>query len=177
MPNIQKALALSLGLSDRECRIYLAALALGVAPITEIAKGARIPRTSAYGTIQRLSERGLLEFYRKRGRQYYAPRSPEKLLSTLTEQREAFSALLPRLKELARHRAARPIVRILEGNEGIRTVLREILDERRPFRGIVGVQDMRVLIEDYFEDFIRRRISQRLHVQLLTNRDAYSLQL
>lgn len=176
-PKLTKPLKQVLGLTQKESATYLAALELGATSMTELAKKAKMPRTSVYGIVQRLVEQGLLIVFRKPGHHLYVPVSPAKLLGRIGEQREQFQAILPALQQLADKRTVVPDIRVIEGEEGVKTTLREILEEKRPFRAIVCIADMQYLMAEYFEDFITKRIEKRLKIQLLTNRDATSRKL
>lgn len=167
----------ALGLSQKESAVYLAALELGATSMTKLAKKAKIPRTSAYTIVRGMVEQGLLTVFRKPGQHLYVPVSPGKLLGRISEQREQFQTLLPTLQKLANKHTLIPDVRVIEGEGGVKTALREILEEKRPFRAIVCVADMHHLMETHFDDFITKRIKQRLKVQLLTNRDVTSRKL
>jgi sugar-specific transcriptional regulator TrmB len=167
----------SLGLNLHAAQVYLAALELGSGSITQLAKKARIPRTSAYSSVEHLLERGFLLEFRKGKQMLYVPAAPEKLLERLHEQESRLQQALPALSRLAERRRIEPQIRVIPGEEGIRTVLREILADKRPFRAMVAVADLRVLMADYFEGFIQKRAHARLRVHLLTNRTPYSLHL
>lgn len=174
---LTKPLQEALGLSPKESAVYLAALELGAASMTKLAKKAKMPRTSAYTIVSELVEQGFLTVFRKPGHHLYVPVSPTKLLGRIGEQQEHFQRMLPTLQKLANKHTLIPDVRVIEGEEGVKTTLREILEEKRPFRAIVCIADMHHLMEAYFDDFITKRIKQRLKVQLLTNRDITSQKL
>ncbi|OGG59233.1 hypothetical protein A2765_03350 [Candidatus Kaiserbacteria bacterium RIFCSPHIGHO2_01_FULL_56_24] len=166
-----------MGLTLHEAQVYLAALELGSGSITQLAKKARIPRTSAYSSVEHLLEQGFLLAFQKGKQSLYAATTPDRLISRLHEQENRLQQVLPLLSRLAERRRIEPKIRVIPGEEGIRTVLREILEEKRPFRAMVAVHDLRTLMADYYEGFIRKRAERRLRVHLLTNRTPYSLRL
>lgn len=164
----------SLGITLNEAKVYLAALELGHASMTQIAKKARMARTSAYSVVEHLLERGFLMEYQQGKKVHYVATPPEKLVHKLHEQEEKMQRLVPLLQKLNEKRRVEPRIRVITGDEGVREVLREILAEKRPFRAMTAVTDMRIRLEDEFDDFIKQRAKQRLKVHLLTNRSSYT---
>ena len=68
-----------LGYSPAEASVYLAALELGASSATDIAKKARIPRTSVNLIIAALNKKGLISAYIQRKRKIWSAENPEKL--------------------------------------------------------------------------------------------------
>jgi len=62
---------LDLGLSKKEANVYLAILESGESDLSEIAKVAKIPRTSCYGIVEDLIAKNYVTFYVKRKKKYY----------------------------------------------------------------------------------------------------------
>lgn len=142
-----------LGLSDKEAKVYLAALELGQAPVAEIAAHSGIVRVTAYVILEELRKKGLVSTFSKEGnsdakrgrssdrkrrrKTYFASESPKRLsrLFEIEENRleENFSNLkkiLPDLDKLYESRGERPKVRFFEGIEGIKAIREDILKTR-----------------------------------------------
>ncbi|OHE33815.1 MAG: hypothetical protein A3J94_16070 [Syntrophus sp. RIFOXYC2_FULL_54_9] len=54
-----------LGLSDKESKVYLAALELGPTPVQDISHKAHVNRATTYVMIESLSARGLMSTFQK----------------------------------------------------------------------------------------------------------------
>lgn len=160
----------NIGLSKSEAKIYLSLLELGEANLKEIADKAGIPRTSLYTPVRNLTEKGIVEFYKKKGRRYYLASPPEKVLRLYETSLHVFEDNMGGFRKVMGGVDKKPQVRFFEGKEGIKLILNEILEEKRPFLAITCIEDMEKIAHDYFEDFIERRIKQNLKVKLLTNR-------
>lgn len=117
----------AIGLSSGEAEVYLILLKLGEAVGSEIARRTRISRPHVYGIIDKLQERGLVNFVIKAGVKYYKPADPAKLYDLLKEKEQVVSNILPQLKGL--YTAIKPRLRIevYEGKEGLKTVLSDII--------------------------------------------------
>ena len=70
-----------LGLSEKESRVYLAALELGPSPVQDISHKAHVNRATTYVMIEALSARGLLSTFQKGKKRFYAAESPDRLLT------------------------------------------------------------------------------------------------
>ena len=54
-----------LGLSDKEARVYLAALEMGPSPVQDISHKAHVNRATTYVMIESLAARGLMSTFQK----------------------------------------------------------------------------------------------------------------
>lgn len=118
-----------LGLTNKESRVYLAALELGPSPVQDISHKARVNRATTYVMIESLSARGLLSTFQKGKRRYYSAESPDRLMTIIQKQQKELAEkeselekVLPALESLYNAEGAKPQVRYLEGSEGVKTV-------------------------------------------------------
>lgn len=118
-----------LGLSDKEARVYLAALELGPSPVQDISHKAKVNRATTYVMIESLSSRGLMSTFQKGKKRFYAAEAPDRLLTIIEREQKALSVkqedlvkAMPMLEALYNAEGAKPQVRYLEGTEGIQTV-------------------------------------------------------
>lgn len=161
-----------LGFNEKEAKIYISLLELGEATLKNIADNSLIPRTSLYTPVKTLIKKGLIEFYKRKGRNYYVAVTPERFLHLEQAKIKLLDENLFQLKAGMGIGVSAPKIRFFEGKDGIKLLLDEILNEKRPFRAITSIEDMNRIAGDYFKNFIRNRIQQNLHVDLLTNRSS-----
>lgn len=166
-----------LGYGELEAKTYLASLNLGEATVTEIALKARIPRTSCYHALEALRKDGLMRFYVKKRRRYWIAENPSQLSIILRTKEAALKEALPELQGLRHETGVKPTVRFYDGNEGIRVILSDILEEKRHILSLTSLEDMLILLEERFRDFIRERHTRFLRVRFLTNRSPETLAL
>ena len=124
----------SLGLSEKEAKVYLAALDLGPETVQKIAQKAGVNRPTAYVQIESLKEKGLMSQFEKGKKTFYVAESPERLSSLLNAfekelefKRAETSRILPALLDVFAGAGERPKVRFLEGVEGLKTIKQEFL--------------------------------------------------
>lgn len=129
-----------LGLSNKETKVYLAALELGQAPAAEIATHSGIVRVTTYVVLEELRKKGLISTFLKGKKSYFAAEPPARLshLFEIEEKRleENFSNLkkiLPDLNKLYESRGERPKIRFFEGSEGTNSLREDILKTKTKF--------------------------------------------
>ncbi|OGG72801.1 hypothetical protein A3A38_00610 [Candidatus Kaiserbacteria bacterium RIFCSPLOWO2_01_FULL_53_17] len=86
-----------LGYSPNEAKVYLAALVLGEAHVSDIAAKAKMPRTSVQVIVDNLHKDGLMNFYVQRRYKYWVAENPERLLANFQKREEAMREALPSL--------------------------------------------------------------------------------
>jgi HTH-type transcriptional regulator, sugar sensing transcriptional regulator len=166
---------LSIGFNRKEVQVYLAALELAEATITDIAQKAKIPRTTAYGIITSLSKQGLISFNIKKRRKYFFAENPMRLLTMLNERERLLKEAMPRLRSIHNIYEAKPRIKFYEGKEGVKTILEDIIRTKKDFRAITSISDMNKAFGISFPAFIEERIKNKINVKLLTVKDADSL--
>ncbi|HWP69137.1 MAG TPA: helix-turn-helix domain-containing protein [Rectinemataceae bacterium] len=122
LPQLRK-----LGFSDNEARIYLAALELGESSVQRISQKAKLKRTTAYGIIETLRERGLLKTTKNRKKTLYFAEDPRLLKEIAREAERTADAILPSLLAITNLIDRKPKVLYFEGIEGIKELYKETL--------------------------------------------------
>lgn len=163
------------GMNRREARVYLAVLQSPEASLATITRKTLIPRMSCYPILQELLQKGFIDPIILKNRRYFIAVPPERILSRIERHASEFKESLSRFEKLRRGASLSPRVRFFEGVEGIRSVFRAILDEKRALLAITSLEDMGEVAEWYFDEFVRRRIKQNLPVRLLTNHTPFSV--
>ena len=125
---------ISIGLNEKEAKVYLSSLELGQSTVQSIALKAAINRATTYFIIDGLMQRGLITSFNKGKKQYFFAADPERLLEILEREKENieskkenFKKLLPQLRSLNNKETGKPVVRYYEGKEGIVSMVDEIM--------------------------------------------------
>lgn len=120
-----------LGLSEKEAKVYLAALELGKSPVQKVAEKAGVNRATTYVIIEGLMKKGLMSTYTEGKKQFFCAESPEKLNLLFRDQeieikkkQEYLEKILPTIKSIATT-SGKPVVRYYEGKEGMRAIAEE----------------------------------------------------
>ena len=164
-----KTIIEQLGYSPQEALVYLAALELGGSTATDIAKKARIPRTSANLIITALNKKGLMTAYIQRKRKIWSAENPERLLVALKEREAALTLALPTLQSLRHDSAAKPKIRAYTGIDEIHQIMNDILDSKQHISALLAWDEwLELLGGSYMEDFIEKRYRHYLRIRVLT---------
>jgi len=116
-----------IGLNEKESKVYIELLQAGDSLVSEISEKTRINRSLLYTVLSDLANKGIVTYIIKNNVRYYRAAEPSKILSMLKEKEKIFESILPDLAELHKPRTKRPIIEILEGKEGIKTILNDVL--------------------------------------------------
>lgn len=115
-----------LGLTEREAKLYLAALEIGPSSVLHLAKKAGLNRPTTYVVIDTLMNQGLLTSHIRGKRTLYAAEPPSQLTSLLAARETEFASLkdelkktLPELEAISALATDRPRVKYYEGRSGI----------------------------------------------------------
>ena len=124
----------SIGLSDKEARVYLAVLELGQATVQDIAKKSGIRRPTAYLALEELAKLGLVSWHEQGSKRLLSAEFPERLMRLLDRneqelkiKRTETEKILPRLKALYDQAREHPRVRFFEGKEGLKAMQEDFL--------------------------------------------------
>ncbi|MEK7108178.1 MAG: helix-turn-helix domain-containing protein, partial [Patescibacteria group bacterium] len=163
------------GLSERESRVYLSALALGSATAQEIANGAQIARSTAYNVIEGLTEMGLLASIEHDGHPLFTAEPPDAILEMLKHRVEDLSRrmsvmedALPELMALEKRQSERPRMFMFEGKEGIQRLSRRYEEATGEFFEIVPYDSLvSKLDESDFEKHKERMTHNQIRGRIL----------
>ncbi len=126
---IQEAIQ-QFGLAEKEAKVYLAALSLGTASITELAKKAGLKRPTVYLVVDELLKKDLLVAVPTGKRTYYKPENPEELIQRLEKKKRVLEQVIPELKSFYKKSSKRPRVRFYEGKDKLYKMYEEIFKSK-----------------------------------------------
>jgi HTH-type transcriptional regulator, sugar sensing transcriptional regulator len=134
-----------LNFSEKEIDVYLAALKLGSAPISQLAKSSGVKRPNAYFILEKMKEKGLVSLAKKKNKQIFIAEKPDKLLKLLedqkdklSEQQEEIKNILPKFEELTKKGSAMPIFRYYEGEKGVWNIIGDLTNS--------GASEARIIV-------------------------------
>lgn len=169
---------ISLGLSSAEATIYLTLLNTGPNSIRGIAAESAINRGMVYDSLKNLIKQGLVSFNQKGERRKYCAENPEKIRDLISEKQikmeklhKDAEELIPNLSVLAQHREGSPVVKFYEDDEGIVTILKDVLGtvSKLPKKEycVYSARPVRQYIYRRFPNFTRQRIKAGIFVKAL----------
>lgn len=170
----------SLGFTEEEIKTYLLLLEVGSITAGELAKKLGIPRSSLYGFLKRLQDKGLVTQSMKWEVKTFSAEPPEKIIflfqqriEDLQEKRTLFDELLPELKKHKPSTFIIPKFHLYEGEEGVRHVLKDmLLYNDMETRALWPIRDMvEILSPDFFRYLNKVRIRNNLYTRAIWPKD------
>jgi len=167
-----------LGFSEKESRVYLAAVKLGTTTMQKIAKMSGVNRATTYVLVEAMMKRGLMSSVTKGKKRYFSIESPEKLHSILEQEKaqvrekeKMINAVIPQLSEIfaATHGQNKPQVRFYEGKSGLLAVRDEVLKSKEKVAYALFHRDkiQEIFNEDERKSFSDKRIKKGIQVNAI----------
>jgi sugar-specific transcriptional regulator TrmB len=158
----------SLGLDEKEARLYLAALVLGETTIIPLTREAKLSRTTGYIVCERLIDLGLLSCKRRGAHLFYSSSSPEKLheLAVLREenakrQKQLAEKIVPTLTRIGQNSTNKPKVQHFIGKNGIRAIFDDLLTSGMVKDYYIGSVEIieKIVGESFMKFWIGKRVA------------------
>jgi sugar-specific transcriptional regulator TrmB len=151
-----------LGLDGRKADVYLAALELGSGTVIEIARKARIKRTTCYDILLNLIDLGYISETAKGKRRLFIGEDPEKIKKDLRKKEGLITEILPMLKSMYNVKGVKPKIRYYEGLEGLKEVYDDTLKYRGEILSFASEEIVSVLGRSWTNDYIKRRVKKEI---------------
>lgn len=178
-----------IGLTDAEIKVFIELSKLDSAMASEIAGKVGIYRTNVYDILESLIEKGLVSYIIKANRKHFIASKPQKLLGYLKEKKEKIKEqekqiqeLIPILLKLKQPKQEELKAEIYRGKEGLKTLLDDMLTERKTiyYLGYSAVSQQ--IIPYFFIHWHKRRIKMKIKRKIITkeqmkNSEAVKMQL
>ena len=159
------------GLSEKEAKVYLANLELGVSTASDISIKSNIPRTLVYDILERLISLGLASYSIKACKKIFLASPPKELIRILSEKEKAVLSILPNLEELQKSEGTkRPKIEIYEGSEGMKAVMNNILNSNvNEFLAYGSSRSSYEIIPAFMDDWHKKRIKKKIVMRIIYN--------
>ncbi len=146
----------SLGLLESEVHTYIAALELGPSTVIALSKKTQLSRQAIYDSLESLTKRKIMSFVLRGKKRLYAAEHPDTLMSYAKKRRAELEAEVKNLKRLVSRLelqmgGERPVVRMLEGVEGIKLLAETILHQK-PESNVHEIADVEAIKSVFSED-------------------------
>jgi sugar-specific transcriptional regulator TrmB len=167
-----------LQLNRNEALTYEALLQIDSVSIRKVAALTGINRGTTYEALKHLVTLGLASVKNRGEREYYTAESPEKIHDLIRDKRRdlldasaAAKTIVPRLLARQALPEGRPVVRYYEGDDGVVTILKDVLQTCRnlddPFYYAYSTSSIRKYMYRKFPQFTDRRIAEGIKVKVI----------
>jgi len=158
----------TIGLSKHESSIYYSLLQTGPAKISTISRHCGLHRPTIYQTIPKLIKKGLVTSTTKGKQKIFIPEPPEKLKKLLTELGDNLNNAIPEMEKLFDTFGKRPIIKFLEGTDGIKQVHQDLVDSLKKdevyyrFTSNLGLKKFKEFLPKNYHKITEQKQLQRL---------------
>jgi len=167
-----------LSLSETDAMTYIALLQIENASIRKIAAATAINRGTTYESLKQLVALGLASVKQTGKREAYTAESPERIFELIRDRRRdlldisaAAKTIIPRVIAHQPRPDGRPIVRYYEGDDGVVTILKDVLQtcgiEDDPCYYAYSSSHIRQYLYRKFPQFTDRRIAAGIMVKVI----------
>ena len=167
-----------LGLSENETMTYIALLQMEHASIRKLAAATGINRGTTYEVLKQLVGQGLISVKSTGKREAYTAESPDKVFELIRDRRRdlldisaSAKTIIPRVIAQQPRPDGRPIVRYFEGDDGIVTILKDVLQtcslQDNPNYCAYSSSHIRQYLYRKFPQFTDRRIAAGIMVRVI----------
>lgn len=161
-----------LGLSKSEIEVYTKLLELGPSTAIQVAKFSKLHRPNVYDSLNKLSKKGLVAYFKREETKYFEVVDPEQLMTLLESKERKLQKLIPELKIMQLAAKQPSSVKILEGILGARRIMDDIINNSKEFY-ILGVPRdyAKTLGEGWVKDWHARRVKKKVWFHHIVNED------
>ncbi len=163
---------INLGLTENESKIYLALLKLGEVRVSALSKETEINRSLIYRILESLQRKGLISEVIKENRSYFSANSPKNLRKMLEEKEQDLDEILPSLLQIGKEKQESMHVEVYSGLRGVKTVLRDQLEEVKEFYVLGAGKEFASLTEHFYDQYYTIRIERKIMQKILLKADA-----
>ncbi len=151
--------------TEREAKVYLAALEAGRSRVSFIAKKAELNRITTYEILKRLAGRGAVHSATYGGILSFIAVEPELLVQKMSSRLTVAERLIPELSLLNRSKNSKPAISFYEGTEGLRTLYEDTLTSKEKI--IYNIANPFNLSKNIGTDFLNQYITKRVRRKIL----------
>jgi len=158
---------MKIGFGKSEVAIYLALLKLGKSTTTDLTKETGIHRSYIYDILEKLKEKGLVSQTKEENKFYFDAASPIRIKEHLSERMKEIEALLPELTKLQEKTKEKINVEIFKGKEGIKTILNDLLREKKDYYALGTLKKFEEILPIFSEQFLLKANKLKLKEKVI----------
>lgn len=165
---------MGLGFSEKEAQVYMGLMELGPSPVSNIAKKARVKRSTCYVILKILIEKGFASISDEKKVRLYIAAPPERLIQLLEEETKKNSEriatahqLLPELKSMYTGTGPKPTIQYFEGVEGLISVYEDTLTASAEILSFASIEDVHATLPHYFPSYYTRRVARNIRMRAI----------
>jgi sugar-specific transcriptional regulator TrmB len=165
-----------IGLSEKEARIYLATLELGSSVASDIAEKAKLNRVTTYDILEKLVQKGFINFHTRQKKKYFSPTDPDIVATEIKRRTNNLIKALPEFRRLHGN-IKHPSIQYFEGLNGIKTIYTDTLTSKTEILNYANSEEVRKHWPNYDEDYVEKRVKKKIYLRGIAPFDEIGLKV
>lgn len=167
---------IDLGLTNKEAKVYLAALELGDSPASDISIRSKLNRVTTYDILEKLIKRGFISTYSQKKIKYFAATDPDLVRNDYRQKYMNLKSALPDLRRI-HGKTAHPHVRYYEGIDGIKKIYTDTLNSKTEILNYADSKLIREFWPNYDDEYVNERVKKKIYLRGIAPKDEHGLQV
>ncbi len=167
----------TLGLTQKESRLYEILLSEGELPISSLITKTKYKRATVYKSLYALEAKGIVTRKTVHKKLHFRPESPIVLsqlstqrLQEIEDARTDLATLMPTLTQQYITSVEKPIVTTVQGVEGLKRIYEDTLKERQPIYAALTTADVDSELFNWVTKvYTKKRIAAKIPVQVIVS--------
>ena len=160
-----------IGLKQNEIKTYLTLIDNGTSKAGNIAKKAKIDRSSCYNSLKKLIEKGLVSYMTVDKTKWFQATSPHKLMDYLKEQQTNVQSIMPQLEKRHNNKQIKSQFKLYKGKEGIKTIFEDIIQTGESNYVFGNESQLEEVMPAFQKQFVRRLKENNIFVKEIVRED------
>ncbi len=118
-----------LGFTEREIKVYIGLLELGLTTTGPIAAKTKLQQSKIYETLEKLIEKGLVSYILKSKTKYFQASDPKEIINIIEDKKRRFKNILGELELKQNRSKSKQIAIVHEGFKTFKAMFNRIADE------------------------------------------------
>lgn len=162
MENLILTTLSSIGLNEKEAKVYLALLELNNSLPSTIARKSGLKRPTTYVILEQLQKKGLVSHINKKGVLLYRATDPKLLLEEEKNKCNRLQTILPELLKLNQKFEITPQMSVYEGREGLIQIMEDTLTTKTELLCWANPNIVMGLLEDYYPSYVKKKVERKI---------------
>lgn len=156
------------GFTEKEAKIYLAALELSNAPASSIARYASENRITVYTILKDLCKKWIANEMTKNKIKYYTVLEPNQLMQLHETKARRLKESLPELLAIVNKGGTKPKVYFYEWLEGLKRGYEDVLSSKGTIYALLWVQHIEPKLKEYLDnEYIPKRVKAKVFAKVI----------
>lgn len=162
-----------LGFTPEEVKAYIALIETGGGFASTIARKAQAHRVTTYNTLDNLQKKGYVRVSKQAGIKFYYPVNPKVILNQIENTYNTAKTLIPELIDLQNTSLFKPKIQFFEGEEGIKDIFNDILDNEGEVLGYTNFQMVKEMMGAFMDEYGQKVLKTQKKHRLLCPNDEF----